>query len=270
MKYDPVKKLIGSIAGKSVFRRRVLYRLLGLMFLREWYVKRELRRILGAEKHPIRVFDAGSGFGQYTYYCARRFPQAAIYAADVKSEQIEDCRQFFASAQIHNVQFAVEDLTTITHQDAFDVALSVDVMEHIPDDVLVFRNLWRSLKPGGILLINTPSDTGGSDAHGPDEHGFIEEHARTGYGVQEIRTKLESVGFTVQRIKFTYGPWGSLGWRLGIKYPMMMLNSSKLFFGLLPFYYFLTLPFTLLLMYLDYMITNKTGSGLLIIARKST
>ncbi len=238
------------------------------MFLREWHVKRELRSLLSKADKPLRIFDAGSGFGQYSYYCATRSPSATIHAVDVKAEEIEACKRFFAKAGILNVRCTVEDLTNMQHENEFDVALSVDVMEHIADDVTAFRNLHRSLKPGGTLLVNTPSNLGGSDAHAPEEESFIEEHARSGYGVDEIRTKLESVGFKVDQIKFTYGPWGSFAWRLGIKYPMLMLNISKLFFVLLPIYYLLTLPFTLLLMYLDYSLENVQGTGLLVLARK--
>jgi SAM-dependent methyltransferase len=268
LKYDPIKNIIGGVVGESVVRRKLFYKLLGLMFLREWHVKRELRSILRNAPRPLRIFDAGTGFGQFSYYCAKRLPSASIYAVDVKAEQVEDSARFFGRAKLANVQFAVEDLTRIQHTDEFDLVISVDVMEHIPDDVTVFRNLHRSLKPGGILLVSTPSIVGGSDAHAPEEKSFIEEHARTGYGVDEIRSKLKSVGFNVEQIKFTYGPWGSFAWRLGIKYPMVMLNASKLFFLLLPLYYLLTLPFTLALMYLDYSLGNTEGAGLLVLARK--
>ena len=268
MKYDPIKEFFGDIIRENVLLRKLFYKLLGLMFLREWHVKRELRLLLGGEKAPKQIYDAGCGFGQYSYYCATHFPASSIYAVDVKSEQIEDCTRFFRNAGLTNASFAVEDLTQIQHENKFDLAVSVDVMEHIPDDVGVFRNLYRSLRPGGKLLVNTPSDLGGSDAHGPEDESFIEEHARNGYGVEEIRTKLTSVGFRVEKIKFAYGPWGSIAWRLGIKYPMLLLNISKVFFVVLPFYYLVTLPFTLLLMYLDYAGTNKAGTGLIVIATK--
>jgi len=268
LKYDPIKKIIGGVVGESVVRRKLFYKLLGLMFLREWHVKRELRSILRNAPRPLRIFDAGTGFGQYSYYCAKRLPSASIYAVDLKAEQVEDCTRFFKKAKLENVRFGVEDLTQIQHRGEFDLAISVDVMEHIPDDVTVFRNLHRSLRQGGILLVNTPSTLGGSDAHAPEDESFIEEHARTGYDVQDIRRKLESAGFAVERIAFTYGPYGSIAWRLGIKYPMVMLNASKLFFLLLPLYYLLTLPFTLALMYLDYSLGNTEGAGLLVLARK--
>lgn len=269
MKYDPIKKIFGDAVRENVVFRKLFYKLLGMMFLREWHVKRELRSLLGGSKAPQRIFDAGCGFGQYSYYCATHFPASTIYAVDVKEEQVEDCTRFFGKAGIVNARFKVEDLTKAIHENEFDLAVSVDVMEHIPDDGAVFRNLHRSLRRGGKLLVNTPSNLGGSDADGPEDKSFIEEHARNGYGVEEIRTKLSTVGFKVDEVKFTYGLWGSIAWRLGIKYPMLLLNVSKLFFILLPFYYVLTLPFTLLLMYLDYAGENKTGTGLLVIATKA-
>ena len=201
-------------------------------------------------------------------YSATHFPSSKIYAVDVKEDQIADCTRFFHLAGLTNASFAIEDLTQVQHDNCFDLAVSVDVMEHIPDDVGVFRNLHRSLRSGGTLLVNTPSDRGGSDAHGPEDESFIEEHPRNGYGVGEIKTKLESVGFRVDSVKFAYGPWGSIAWRLGIKYPMLMLNLSKLLFIILPFYYLITLPFTLVLMYLDYVGVNKTGTGLIVVATK--
>jgi SAM-dependent methyltransferase len=269
MKYDPIKKIFGDVVRRSVILRKLLYKLLGLMFLREWYVKRELRNLLQGTNTRPKIFDAGCGFGQYTYYCATRFPHTSVYAVDVKPEQIEDCTHFFRNSHIGNAQFAVEDLTQPLHADEFDLAISVDVMEHIPDDIGVFRNLYRGLRHGGKLLVNTPSDLGGSDAHGPEDESFIEEHARNGYGVEEIRTKLTSVGFSVDKIKFTYGPWGSAAWRLGIKYPMQLLNINSALLLLLPFYYLVTLPFTLLLMYLDYAGENRVGTGLLVVATKT-
>ncbi len=268
MKYDPIKYSIGRVVRNNILLRKLFYKLLGLMFLREWHVKRELRKLLSTEHRPVRVYDAGSGFGQYSYYCAKKFPHCSILAVDVKEEQIEDCRVFFQKAGLHNVCFEVEDLTQPNHENEFDVILSVDVMEHIPDDGRVFRNLHRALLPGGRLLVNTPSNLGGSDAHSHEDESFIEEHARTGYGVDEIRQKLESVGFEIEKIKFTYGPWGSLAWQVGIKYPMFVLNASKAFFLLLPLYYLVTLPIVLPLMYFDYVSDNRKGTGLLVVAKK--
>ena len=268
MQYDPVKKVFGKLVRNRPLLRRLLYTLLGVMFLREWYVKRALKQVLGSNA-TVEIYDAGCGFGQYSYFMARRLPAARIYAVDVKAEEVAECREFFASQGLRHCEFAVEDLLAIQHANRFDFILSVDVMEHIEDDRKVFGNFARALKPGGRLLVNTPSNLGGSDVHEEGGKSFIEEHARNGYGVEEIREKLESAGLTVERVRFTYGPFGSAAWRLGIKYPMQMLNSSKLLFLLLPFYYIVALPIVLPLMYLDYRSENETGTGLLVLARKS-
>jgi SAM-dependent methyltransferase len=269
MHYDPIKKIFGDAARQSTLFRRVFYGLLDLMFLRAWYVKRALRQLLDARRGPFRLFDAGSGFGQYSYFLARRYPEARIRAVDVKDEQIADCREFFGRMHLANIEFGVEDLTEALHTNEFDVILSVDVMEHIEDDVRVFRNFAAALSPGGVVLINTPSDQGGSDAHDDHEESFIGEHARNGYGAGEITDKLAQAGLTVKDLSYTYGPIGMAAWRLGIKYPMLMLNKSKALFVVLPFYYLATLWLTLILMFIDYSGKNTTGAGLLVVAEKS-
>jgi hypothetical protein len=72
----------------------------------------------------------------------------------------------------------------------------------------------------------------------------------------------------MEKVSYTYGPIGSIAWRLGIKYPMLMLNKSKLLFIVLPFYYIVTLWLTLLLMFADYKSYNTRGTGLLVVAVK--
>jgi SAM-dependent methyltransferase len=268
MQYDPVKSIIGTVVRRLPASRVLFYRLLGALFLREWHVKRELRRQLANRSGAIDVYDAGCGFGQYSYYIATRFPNVHLHAIDVKEEQIDDCRRFFGSRGLSQCSFAVEDLTRITHESRFDLILSVDVMEHIPDDIGVFRNFFRALRPGGTLIVNTPSNLGGSDAHSDEDESFIEEHARNGYGVDEIRSKLTGAGFTVETVRFTYGPWGARYWRIALKIPMLLLGISKAFLLLLPFYYLVAFPVVLPMMWLDYRGENRTGTGLTVTAKK--
>jgi SAM-dependent methyltransferase len=194
--------------------------------------------------------------------------QWRILAVDVKNEQIADCRNFFQKIGRHNVMFRKEDLVTFQDPQAFDLVLSVDVMEHILEDVEVFRNFHASLRPGGMVLISTPSDQGGSDVHGDDESSFIEEHVRDGYNIQEIQLKLKSAGFSRTAAHYSYGAPGKISWRLSMKYPILMLGFSKLFFLILPFYYLLVYPFCLVLNWLDTNGKHPTGTGLIVKAWK--
>lgn len=268
MHYDPIKQTMGNLVRENRVLRRMFYGALGALFLREWHVKRTLRALF-RENSIGRVFDAGSGFGQYSYYIAKRYPRAGIYAVDVKEEQIRDCQRFFKSARLNHVLFAVEDLTQPHHRDEFDLVLSVDVMEHIPDDTLVFRNLYTALRSKGFLVVNTPAAPEDSvHKKNPAEGSFIDEHVRNGYSPKEIREKLTTVGFDVERIQFTYGPYGAIAWTVGIKIPMQLLGTSKLFFAVLPLYYLIALPISWAFMALDYFIESRSGGGLLVVARK--
>ena len=269
MYYDPIKNVFAGIIKKFPSFRVLFYKILDLIFLRSWYVRRELkklRKLLGDKN--INIYDAGSGYGQYSYFISKKLNPCTIYSVDVKEDWIKDSEQFFKSRQIENINFAVEDLTQIDHKNKFDLILCVDVMEHIEDDVRVFQNYFNALKDGGYLLINTPSVFGGSDVHSEDEDSFIGEHARDGYSKEDLESKLQPLGFKTFQSKYTYGFWGDKAWRWGIKFPINMLNSSKLLFIILPFYYLITLPLTLIMMYIDYSSKNKIGTGINFIAAK--
>lgn len=270
MKYDPVKRALGQFFNRSLWLRKLFYRLLDLLLLRSWHVRKELKKWSQQHQGPASILDAGSGFGQYDYVLSRMNPEWNITGVDVKKEQVDDCNQFFKKIGQQKVLFEVGDLTTYKKENKYQLILSVDVMEHIEDDVLVFKNFFESLQKGGMLLISTPSDQGGSDVHEHDDSSFVDEHVRDGYGVEEIREKLKSAGFQQTEVRYAYGKPGQASWRLSMKYPIQLLNISKLFFVILPFYYLLTYPVSWLLNYLDVHQSHSTGTGLIVKAWKTT
>ena len=269
MHYDPIKNIFASLIKKFPFLRIFFYKLLDLFFLRSWYVRSELlklRKIVG--EGVLEIYDAGTGFGQYAYFMARKLIPANILSADIKKDWIKEAEIFFSRIKIQNVKFMTEDLLQISHNQKFDLIVCVDVMEHIAEDVKVFQNFYRALKPNGFLLINSPSIYGGSDVHSDEDVSFIGEHARVGYSKEELEKKLTPLGFKIYQSQYTYGFWGDKSWRLGIKYPMVLLNISQIFIIILPVYYLITFPLTLLLMILDFNSKNKIGSGINFIAQK--
>ena len=267
MEYDPIKNALGRVFNRTPALRVLFYHLLDILLLRTWHVHKALRKIRRTLPETSRILDAGSGFGQYDYYMARKMPHSQILAVDIKEDQIADCSRFFAQIGLPQVRFEVADLTQYMAPDAYHLILSVDVMEHILEDTLVLTHFHRSLQAGGTLLLSTPSERGAQDEQ-TGSGSFIGEHVRCGYAVADMRDKLVQAGFQDIRIRYTYGVPGRTAWHLSMKYPVLLLGKSRWFFVLLPFYYVIFFPFCLILNYLDVSCRHRSGSGLLVEARK--
>lgn len=81
-------------------------------------------------------------------------------SAKLKAEAGDLVRtQFYPGTPLGSMQdgFRNEDLQRLTFDnDMFDLFISLDVLEHIPDPQLAFREIWRTLKPGGSMLCTWP------------------------------------------------------------------------------------------------------------------
>lgn len=271
MKYDPIKDRLGRFVSKHPVLQRLFYGMLNLLFLRAWYVRREVRRLLEdyPVDEPVRVLDAGTGFGQYAYFVARTFPNARVHAVDVKQDYLDRAQEFMDGTPYRDwVTWALDDLTDLQAEGPFDLILSVDVMEHIAADRTVFNHFARVLRPGGHVIINTPSDQGGSDVQADSDESFIGEHVRDGYNLQALEGKLRDAGLEPVRSLYTYGPYGSRAWRWLIKRPMQMLGATWASIIILPLYYLAALPLGLYLNAKDLEHPNETGTGVLVVAQR--
>ena len=265
MQYDNIKQSLGNVFNRNPFLRKCFYAMLDLLLLRTWHIKKELRRIVKILPADAEILDAGAGFGQYAHYMSKLGRKWQIKAVDVKTGQVNDCNRFFArEGKSDRVRFETADLTAFREPDKYHLAVSIDVMEHIPDDAAVFRNIYDSLRHGGILIISTPSD---NTRHHSDL-SFVDEHVRDGYNICEITEKLTKAGFSEVDAQYTYGRPGGISWLMSMKYPMSMLHVTKLFFVILPVYYMVTFPFCILLNWWDVCAKHKSGTGLKVTARK--
>ena len=88
------------------------------------------------------------------------------------------------------------DLSDLPWQEEWDVVFLLDVLEHIPDDREVLRQVRRSLRPGGLLFVTTPALrffwTYNDD---------LTRHQRR-YCKQDFRVLGESVGLEVLRTDY--------------------------------------------------------------------
>jgi SAM-dependent methyltransferase len=97
-----------------------------------------------------RVLDLGCAFGFGTRLPARRFK---TYGHDLSAPYIERARH-----SLPDVTFTVGPADSVPYPDAFfDAVLLLDVLEHVPDDVAVVREIARVLRPGGTLVVSVPN-----------------------------------------------------------------------------------------------------------------
>lgn len=276
MHYDPIKRSLGKVFHQNIYLKKVFFRILDLVLLRTWYIRKEIIQWAKKHENTMMVLDAGSGFGQYLYFMARKFPNWKFLGVELDEHHIKESRDFFRDGNFSNVKIEPCDLVKFSRKNEFDLIISVDVMEHIEEDRMVFKNFFNALKPGGILLISTPSDQGGSDVQGHEHDdyrndgtaSFIGEHVRDGYSITDITEKLTSSGFSKVEAYYSYGKQGSTSWKFSMKYPILMVGISKLFFVILPIYFLLVFPFAIILNYLDLITKHKSGTGLIVKAWK--
>jgi SAM-dependent methyltransferase len=119
-----------------------------------WAVQQRLRA-LGAPTSTCRAVDLGGGCGGWIQHLLHHIPQrfAELALAD-SSRRALDLAGAILPSEIARYQI---DLLDLGWNERWDVAFLLDVLEHIPDDRAALRQIYRSLRPGGLLFITTPA-----------------------------------------------------------------------------------------------------------------
>lgn len=141
-----------------------------------------------------KVLEIGAGIGNLT---RRLAPGRALYiASDIDSEQL--ARLAARLAHRPNVRVARVDLTRWEDfeplQGAVDTVVCLNVVEHVEDDRLALRNLYRVLAPGGRAVVLVPE---GQSLYG--ELDAVLGHWRR-YSERELREKMEQAGFELENV----------------------------------------------------------------------
>ncbi len=167
-----------------------------------WYTG--LRRILALtfKKLPrsgteVTLLDAGCGTGGTLACLAQTLGSAKLFAIDVYPPALHLTRlrktgAVLLQASVNQVPFQKNVFDVIT---CFDVACIQGV-----NDLETFREFHRTLKPGGVLLINLPA------YHFLRGEHDIAVHTRHRYTASELGWKLKSAGFSIKRLTY----WNAL------------------------------------------------------------
>jgi ubiquinone/menaquinone biosynthesis C-methylase UbiE len=101
------------------------------------------------------VLDVGCGYGYGIEYMLRKGATFCI-GLDYSKKAIKFAKMNY---QDTNLQYYVMDATNLSyfHDQSFDVVLSIEVIEHLPDANKHICEISRVMKSGGILVLSTPN-----------------------------------------------------------------------------------------------------------------
>jgi SAM-dependent methyltransferase len=110
-----------------------------------------------AEKPWQRVVDIGCGDGRLTREIARRFAGRVVHGVDYSPRAIHLAKAMNADLG-EKIHFRAGDICVAADEPAYDVAILMEVLEHIPlESVPAFvAAVARMIAPGGMLLLTVP------------------------------------------------------------------------------------------------------------------
>ena len=118
-----------------------------------WYRGRRsvLERVIDGLRLPARarILDAGCGSGRNMVDLARH--------GTVTGVELSDTSVALARARSAGEVIEGSVLEMPFESASFDLAVSLDVIEHLEDDLTALRELRRVVAPGGALLITVPA-----------------------------------------------------------------------------------------------------------------
>ncbi len=180
--------------------------------VRRAHLVKALGRLDGAR--VARVLDAGCGGGRHALLLARRWPRAFVQGVDIDAAAVSRATRRARRERRKGVRFLAGTLEKKDLAGEVDVAVCVDVLEHIADDRGALERLAASVREGGALLIHSPvrrqrryfGVTAGHKGHlGGENFG----HVRDGYTDEEIYDRLLVAGFRVAKMWPTFGTFAA-------------------------------------------------------------
>ncbi len=158
-----------------------------------------VRDAVSQEEETPQILDLGCGQGHLTEMIRQGLKRAEITALDYSVSAIE-----YAHKHYPEIDFAVGNAYDSPYaRNFFDVVVCNNLWEHVPDPLFLLRKISRTLKPGGHLIISTPSRyrirnlvrvlIGKPVA-------FMSPHHVTEYTVGQVKEQLSYGGFEVKKV----------------------------------------------------------------------
>ncbi len=164
-------------------------------------------------RSPMKLLDCGCGPGTITLGLANAIAPGTVTGIDLGSSQISIARENALEQGITNAEFLEGNIYNLPFSDnSFDAAFSHALLEHLQEPTQALQELFRVLKPDGILGVRTP-DWGGFliAPSSPELDQAISYYKllqqRNGgnpYVGRQLRGLLREAGFTNIKVSASY------------------------------------------------------------------
>lgn len=136
--------------------------------------------------------DVGCSSGYMLKDVLAHFPNVQAMGADYFPAGLFQCHQ-----RLPDVPLFQMDLTCCQFpNDLFDAISCLNVLEHLQEDDLAIRQLYRIVKPGGIIVITVPTMPGLYDMH-DEAYGHLRR-----YDLNDLKKKISAAGFKIVRANY--------------------------------------------------------------------
>lgn len=179
-----------------------------------------------SENTSHRVFDAGTGTALIPLELVRRSRAFTVVAADAAAEMLLLAQQNIAGAGFSaRITTSLVDCKAIDSPgDAYDIVMSNSIIHHIPEPRVVFRELVRILRPGGLLFLRDlfrPQTDGeverlvalyAGDSH-PRQQQLFRQSFHAALTIPEVRQIVAPFGISAEAVTSTSDRHWTLAWR---------------------------------------------------------
>jgi len=209
-----------------------------------------------------QIMDAGCGRALVLFALAQTYPHLHLHGIEIDPDIVQaNCKIAHIAGLERILAFSCADLAIADMGEAqYDMLISVDVLEHIVDDVAILLAFRAALKPGGVLVLHLPLRHQQQRRIFPAfKQHLIDDHVRDEYLPEELTEKLERAGFQILRMRYGFGWQGELAFEL-----------NNLFWNYAPFRAFfalLTYPLAWFLAYLDINAEIARGNSIICVAQ---
>jgi 2-polyprenyl-3-methyl-5-hydroxy-6-metoxy-1,4-benzoquinol methylase len=130
------------------------------------------------------ILEVGCGNGMNLFALRQAFPAVKLVGTDISREALAQLQAFQPGIPTYRL-----DATRDTLEEQYDVVISLDVLEHIENDMDVIHNMYKMTKK--YVLISTLQ-------------GRMREPERAighvrNYAPGELQRKMETAGFTIEK-----------------------------------------------------------------------